>query len=265
MNMIRKHLFAATLAISTAFAAPIGYAQGVPTIDTQNITQQIQQVRHMLEDLGIQTEQLDALTAQIDKLEEQYGKLQELHAALTGRTDILGMLLGDQSDCIINGRVTNVLGMLRQGVNAGNWGSLFSEHSCAQGSGETVERVLTDAGLPQERVSEMAASGNPGQARVAEQAATGALVAAVAENSHSEAGQSLARVDRLVSEIPNMGSLKESVDHNTRVTAELAIAMTKMWELEAIQTIGDGMSGVAAAAMIAEEQQFMDFTIPTGN
>ena len=32
--------------------------------------------------------------------------------------------------------------------------------------------------------------------------------------------------------------LKASMDHNTRVTAELAIAMTRMWELEAIQTLG---------------------------
>ena len=34
------------------FAAEGAIAQGVPTFDPQNLTQQIQQIRHMLEDSG---------------------------------------------------------------------------------------------------------------------------------------------------------------------------------------------------------------------
>jgi type IV secretion system protein VirB5 len=52
------------------------------------------------------------------------------------------------------------------------------------------------------------------------------------------------------------------MDHNTRVTAELAIALTRMWELEAIQTLGAGNTGLVDAATIAEEQRYMDFTLP---
>lgn len=51
--------------------------------------------------------------------------------------------------------------------------------------------------------------------------------------------------------------------HNTRVTAELAIAMTRMWELEAIQTLGAGNAGVVDAATVAEERRYMDFTLPS--
>ena len=47
--------------------------------------------------------------------------------------------------------------------------------------------------------------------------------------------------------IPDMEDLKASMDHNTRVTAELAIAMTRMWELEAIQTLGAGNAGALPA------------------
>ena len=44
--------------------------------------------------------------------------------------------------------------------------------------------------------------------------------------------------------------------------AELAIALVAMWQLEAVQTVGDGTGGVIDAATIAEEQRFMDFTLP---
>ena len=89
-----------------------------------------------------------------------------------------------------------------------------------------------------------------------------AVLSAAAQNSHAEAAQSLERIERLVEMIPDMADLKESMDHNTRVTAELAIAMTRMWELEAIQTVGAGNAGVVDAATIAEERRYMDFTLP---
>jgi type IV secretion system protein VirB5 len=59
-----------------------------------------------------------------------------------------------------------------------------------------------------------------------------------------------------------MGELKDSVDLNTRVTAELAIALVAMWQLEAVQTVGSGQAGVIDAATIAEERRFLDFTLP---
>ena len=108
-----------------------------------------------------------------------------------------------------------------------------------------------------------ASSGNTGAERIASQAGTGAVMSAAAENSYDEAAQSLERVEQLVSLIPDMETLKEAVDHNTRVTAELAIAMTRMWELEAIQTVGAGQSGVVDAATLAEERRYMDFTLPS--
>ena len=79
---------------------------------------------------------------------------------------------------------------------------------------------------------------------------------------YEDAGQSLERVDRLVAFIDDMDELKESVDLNTRVTAELAIAPVAMWQLDAVQTVGDGTGGVIDAATIAEKQRFMDFTLP---
>ena len=86
-----------------------------------------------------------------------------------------------------------------------------------------------------------------------------ALLGGLAVDQHGK------RVDRLVGLIEDMDELKESVDLNTRVTAELAIALVAMWQLEAIQTVGDGTGGVIDAATIAEEQRFMEFTLPELN
>ena len=74
----------------------------------------------------------------------------------------------------------------------------------------------------------------------------------------NSASVSLASRTALVDYDPDM-----SMDHNTRVTAELAIAMTRMWELEAIQTLGAGNAGVVDAATVAEERRYMDFTLPS--
>ena len=57
---MRKLMIAAAACISMSLPFDAN-AQGVPTIDTQNITQTIRQLQNMLKDAGIQTEQLDQL------------------------------------------------------------------------------------------------------------------------------------------------------------------------------------------------------------
>lgn len=244
-------------AIATAGSAAL--AQGVPTIDTQNIAQEIRQLQQMLEDFEIQTDQLDSILEQLDVLQQQYDQLQKTYAALTGATDVIQTVMGGDLDGLLDAEFGDVIGTIRQ-VQTGDWSGLIG--NAAPEVRTQMTRVLAEAGFDENTLSEMATSGTPGVERVATQATTGAVVSAAAQNSHTEAAQSMERVDRLVSMIPDMETLKESMDHNTRVTAELAIAMTRMWELEAIQTVGTGQSGVAGAATIAEEQRYMDFTLP---
>lgn len=235
-------------------------AQGLPVVDTQNIAQQIRQIQQMLEDYGIQTDQLDRLLEQVDLLHSQIAQLEETHAALTGPTEVAAMLM-ENGD--LNGLLDQEFGDmidLARGVAKGDFSGLIG--SAAPRMQTQMERVLAEAGFGEDALSEMAASGQRGAENVATRASTGAVMSAAAQNSHREAAQSLERVDELVGMIPAMETLKASVDHNTRVTAELAIAMTRMWELEAIQTVGAGQGGVVDAATIAQEQRFMDFTLP---
>jgi len=237
-------------------------AQGVPVVDTQNIAQNIQQLRQMIEDEILQNEQLTQLREQLATLTDQLAELQRTYEALT-RLAELPEIIRTQMEDELNGLLDQEFGDIIATIEAIKNGDFSGLSGSGAGEIETqMDRVLADLGFDDDTLSEMASSGNASANRIATQATTGALVSAAAQNSYGDAGQSLERVDRLVGLIDDMDELKESVDLNTRVTAELAIALVAMWQLEAIQTVGDGTGGVIDAATIAEEQRFMDFTLP---
>ena len=237
-------------------------AQGVPVVDTQNIAQNIQQLRQMIEDEILQNEQLTQLREHLSTLTDQLAELQRTYAALT-RIAELPEIIRTEMEEELNGLLDQEFGDIQATIRAIRTGDFSGLTGSGAGEIETqMDRVLADLGFDDDTLSDMARSGNPGAERVATQATTGAFVSAAAQNSYDDAGQSLERVERLVGLIDDMDELKESVDLNTRVTAELAIALVAMWQLEAVQTVGDGTGGVIDAATIAEEQRFMEFTLP---
>ena len=193
-------------------------------------------------------------------LQQQFDQLQTMYASLTGPREILGLIMGGELDQLLDAKFEDIPGLIR-GIQQGDWSNLLG---VTAGPMRTqMQAALASAGFDEDSLREIATSGNPSAEGIATRATTGAVLSAAAQNSHEEAAQSLARVERLVAMIPDMEDLKASMDHNTRVTAELAIAMTRMWELEAIQTIGAGNAGVVDAATIAEERRYMDFTMPS--
>ena len=266
-----KHLFSRTalvLTIGLGLHLPVtspAHAQGVPVVDTQNIAQNIQQLRQMLEDEILQNEQLTELREQLTTLTDQLTELQRTYAALTRIAELPEIIRTEMED-ELNGLLDQEFGDILATIEAIKTGDFSGLSGSGSDEIETqMDRVLADLGFDEDTLSEMARSGNPSANRLATQATTGALVSAAAQNSYDDAGQSLERVDRLVGLIDDMDELKESVDLNTRVTAELAIALVALWQLEAVQTVGDGTGGVIDAATIAEEQRFMEFTLPELN
>ena len=254
---MRQFLISTALCFGLAGGAS---AQGVPTVDTQNIAQEIRQLQQMLEDFGIQSDIFENAVEQLDMLQQQFDQLQSMYASLTGPREILGLLMGGELDQLLEAKFEDIPGLIR-GIQQGDWSNLLG---VTAGPMRTqMQQALASAGFDEDSLREIATSGSPGAEGIATRATTGAVLSAAAQNSHAESAQSLARVERLVAMIPDMDDLKASMDHNTRVTAELAIAMTRMWELEAIQTIGAGNAGVVDAATIAEERRYMDFTMPS--
>jgi len=262
-NWLRRAAFVGALAVLAPLpvTAPV-VAQGVPTVDAQNIAQNIQQLRQMIEDELLQNEQLLQLREQLATLTDQLAELQRTYEALT-RLAELPEIIRTEMEAELNGLLDQEFGDIIATIEAIRTGDFSGLTGSGASEIETqMDRVLADLGFDEDTLAEMARSGNPGAERIATQATTGALVSAAAQNSYDDAGQSLERVERLVGLIDDMDELKESVDLNTRVTAELAIALVAMWQLEAVQTVGDGTGGVIDAATIAEEQRFMEFTLP---
>ena len=262
-HILMKTALATTLGVGLQFSAlPPAAAQGVPVVDTQNIAQNIQQLRQMIEDEILQNEQLTQLRAQLTTLTDQLAELQRTYEALTRIADLPEIIQTRMED-ELNGLLDQEFGDIQATIRAIRTGDFSGLTGSGASEVETqMDRVLADLGFDEDTLAEMARSGNSGAARTATQATTGALVSAAAQNSYDDAGQSLDRVERLVGLIDDMDELKESVDLNTRVTAELAIALVAMWQLEAVQAVGDGTGGVIDAATIAEEQRFMEFTLP---
>ncbi len=262
-NWLLKTALVGTLAAGLQFApAAPALAQGVPVVDTQNIAQNIQQLRQMIEDEILQNEQLTQLREQLATLTDQLAELQRTYEALTRLAELPEIIRTEMED-ELNGLLDQEFGDIQATIRAIRTGDFSGLSGSGASEIETqMDRVLADLGFDDDTLSEMASSGNASANRIATQATTGALVSAAAQNSYDDAGQSLQRVDRLVGLIDDMDVLKESIDLNTRVTAELAIALIAMWQLEAVQTVSDGTGGVIDAATIAEEQRFMDFTLP---
>ncbi|EAU39819.1 hypothetical protein FP2506_00355 [Fulvimarina pelagi HTCC2506] len=258
-SVLTAAAFGGAVLVSPIASISPAAAQGVPVVDTRNIAQEIRQFQQMLEDFGIQTDQLDRLIEQIDLLQDQIDQLEETYAALSGASDIVQMAMDGDLNGLLDAEFGDMVELASDIAN-GDYSGLIG--SAAPQMKTQMETVLNEAGFDEDTIRQLATSGAITARNTATRATTGAVMSAAAENSHQDAGKSLERVDELVSMIPDQETLKQSVDHNTRVTAELAIALTRMWELEAIQTVGAGQSGVVDAATIAEEQRFMDFTLP---
>lgn len=251
-----------TSTVVASLAVPsLSAAQGVPTSDARNLLQELQNYQVMLDDLGIQTDQLDSLVEQVQLLENQLQQLEDMYALLSDPSQVIGLVMGDGLDGILEGEFNaDMVGTIISGAQ-GDWSGIGGSNAS-----EVVSRItgaLESAGTSQDEITELASSGNPIAENNATATASGAATSAAAEIAYEEANVSRTRIVRLIDEIPQLDSLKKSVDHNTRVTAELAISMASLWQLESVQTMNDGMGGVLDAATAAEIQKYNDFTLPS--
>ena len=250
---------ASAAGLAVAFAPQAAMAQGVPTIDTRSIAQQITQYQQLLEDFSIQTDIFDNLLEQLDVLNEQYAQLTEIVRVLQEARDQVGLIMGGDLDALLEADFGDILALV-QNVQNGDWSELIGPNGPRMRT--QMERVLARAGFDEDTIRNMASSGVAGAERTAVAATTGAMTAAVGQAAHENAGRSYERIETLVGSIPDQQTFRESLDLNTRVTAELGVILLQMLELQSVATLAAGQGGVLDAATIAEERRYMDFTIP---
>ena len=274
-----RRLLASTvlaLGLGLPFAQPAHAA--FPVIDIAAIQQMVAQIQHMAEDMGVQVEMLTAAQEQLTQLQEQYDKLEEIRGVLTGERDVIDFLMGGYFDNVLGDDFVNGLDSI-QAVQNGDFSQLAGPN--AERMQEQIVTVLNRAGFDATTIENMAAGnpdgegpsdpvGVPGDGvptdtqaqRIATQATTGATMSAAAQVTHENAGIAAERIETLVAAIGDQPDLKASIDHNTRVTAELGIIMLEMLRLQSVVAVGAGQAGVIDAATIAAERDYVDFTLP---
>ena len=251
---LRPLLFSGLLAMGGSATA-----QGVPTIDLSSIAK----IGEVLTEAKLQVREMIASNLKLDdqilKQIEQIATLKaQLEALKNGLTlDALGIpdpdtffddILPDVSE-LTGGLISAKDGHYELMTTSGKVGD--------KPAPEYVEDFFASVGLNVKLVDRLAKSEDPGQARIGTQANTAAYLSAAAETSAVKASESLGRVHELVQAIPDTEGLKEAIDLNTRVTAELSIALANIWNMESAQLMGMGEAGVMDAATAADEQKFI--------
>jgi type IV secretion system protein VirB5 len=225
------------LLLTAALALPLpAAAQGVPTIDLTSIAK----IGEVLTEAKLQVREMIASNL---KLDEQILKQIEQIATLKA-----------QLDALRNGLTLEALGIPDPDT--------FFDDILPDVADLTGGLVAAKDG----KYSLMTTSGKVGDKPAAQYVSeffasvgldTATFLSAAAETSTVKASESLERVHELVQEIPNTEGLKEAIDLNTRVTAELSIAMANIWNMESAQLMGMGEAGVMDAATAAEEEKFI--------
>ena len=248
-------------AVACVLALPVN-SQGVPTIDVTSLAK-------LAEQLTEAKLQLREQVAQNLKLDEQTRQLLEQIALLQNQIDALrnGLTLADlgiDPENFLRDILPDFSDLTAsvEAARSGDWSRvLASGDTFRGGEGRSVTRhveaAFETAGLSRERVDTMANGEDQGQARIGQSANVNAFMSVAAESSSEAAKDSLTRLDGLVQKIPDTAGLKEAIDLNTRVTAELGIALANVWSMEAIQTVGQGNMGVMDAATAADEEKYL--------
>lgn len=249
----KKLVHAALLTAALPIAA---FGQGVPTIDVTSIARLQEMITEAKAQLREQITQNLKLDDQTLKLIEQIGLMKNQLAALQDGLSLADLGLDPKS---FLAEILPQFSDLTKSVTAarsGDWTQVLAGGSLGGSSVSShVEKSFAAAGLDKARVDELAKSDQTSAARIGTAANMSAFMSVAAESSSQASRESLGRINDLVQiETTN---LKEAIDLNTRVTAELGIALANIWAMEAVQTVGLGEAGIMDAATAAEEEKYL--------
>lgn len=250
---------------SVAVVTPPAVGQGVPVIDSSNLSQNIQQLQTAIRDANNQLQQIEEMKRQVQNQIDSIRRLDFIKGALSGLNQIKDLYNDAQA---LRSRAAKITDMdaFNTDLAHGNFESLLRhlmDPSGTTGSrpiAEAVQTTLSDAGFTEPVLKKLSSSATPGDAGIAKTAAVNATAAVAAEISYEEAAESLARIEGLVEEIGRVATLKESIDLNTRMAAETNFMLGQMWRQNAAEGLANAQNGVSLAAEQAKQRKFFVFT-----
>ena len=231
----------------------------MPTFDAGALTQLVATVEAMARDYTAQLEQLATLRSQLETEIGQLTNLEGQLAAMLEGTGLGELLVSVEELNRLKGVFEDPLGDLKA-IARGDYAGAFRGPQRGQAEG-ALRAALESAGFDQPTMQALSASPEPADNRIAEAAGASGLLSVAAQQSHADASESLGRLQGMVGGIDGTAGLKEAVDLNTRVTAELGIILTQIWMLEAAQGVSAGQFGVVDASTLAAERKFRRMTV----
>lgn len=229
-------LFAATALSITLLLAAMQPArtQGIPVIDTSQITQVIASLQQQIKDYEEQIKQL--------------ANMQKRLEAMTGAKGISGILndaaekaarqAASDLQAIIDGAISgNAIG-----GNVGDMNSVISDLKARFDLGDLADFDGSDIAADK---------------AIASLAGSGLAAVATADDSYKRANDAVGRVNALVDQIDSTADLKASVDFNTRVNAEVAVLILELIRVQSASTNATGMEALHRARDGQASRNFM--------
>jgi len=227
-------------AISAALVAGIfassASAQGFPTIDVTAIAGNLQQLRQLQQQYSTQLEELATSRDALMQMEDQL-------LAMTGVSDF-GSIMGDL-EALSSINLSETMGGMVDGVISGGL------------SGPNAANMSQTLGLfDVSGLDGLVASDEPMERGTAQ--FTGVAVASIAEG---QAGHALSQVisnraESLADGVGSQESLKEAIDYNSLILAEIASNQALLIQLLSASLVNDGTSNMMAARSALSQNAF---------
>lgn len=248
-----RHLSGLAVAVVLATASPAKSA-GVPVIDAAQLTQSLQQLKHMASDLNVQIEQVVAMKQQVETQIKQLTNLDHQLKSLIDKAGVSDLFATAKEIQAVAGAFKQPMNTI-QGLMSGDFTDVLKDGIDTDVLA-ALKRVYEGSGFTQEQVQTLGESAIAADRRVARSASASAALSIAGQESHREASASLDRIRQMVELIDEQEGVRAAVDLNTRVTAEIGVILTQMMRLDAASAVSNGQIGVMDAATMAAQRKF---------
>lgn len=215
--------------------------QGIPVVDTSQITQVIAQLQQQLKDYEQQIKQLTTM-------KDQFTNMQQRLLAITGAKGI-SSILNDSADKAGRQAATDLKSIVDGAISGSNISGNVGEMN------SVISELKTRFSL--DDLDKFNSSDVPADKAIASLAGSGLAAVATAEDSYGRANDAVGRINTLVDQIDSTSDLKASVDYNTRVNAEVAVLLMELLRIQSAQTNATGMQALQIARDGQASRNFM--------
>lgn len=227
MKNYLKSTAAIVLFSATMFTTPAS-AGGIPVFDMSGLTQQLQQLAQMQQQYETQLQQLT-------QLQEQYEQVVKQVEAMTGSTDLSGILSNLDSGQNAAAGLESISQNVSSVISGGGSGEM------AQSINSTIENF----GL--EGLSEVAGSDKPLERAAAQYAGVSTAAIAAGEAGEVDAANAQDRAETLRGQVGDQADVKEAIDYNTLVLTEMVANQATIMRLLSSSLLNDGTAELMSA------------------